>query len=161
VRVAAGDVNGDGKADIICSAGPGGGPQVIVFDGATGAVVQNFFAFAPFFSGGVYVAAGDVNGDKRADIIVGAGAGAGPQVCIFDGATNAVLDNFFAYPLFFKGGVRVGVSDVNGDGRADILTAAGPGGLSQVSAFDSQTLAMLGSFFAYGNSTSGFFIGGA
>jgi hypothetical protein len=149
VRVAAGDVNGDGRADIICAAGAGGGPQVTIFDGATHAVLANFFAMPFFFTGGVYVAAGDVNGDGKADIIAGAGAGAGPQVTVFDGSTLAILDNFFAYPPFFTGGVRVGAKDVNGDGKADIVVGPGRGGLPQVSVFDSQTLTLLESFLAY------------
>src|SRR5262249_14185695 len=74
-HVAAGDVTGDGKADIVTGAGAGPGPHVKVFD-ASGAEVRNFFAYAPAFTGGVTVAAGDLDGDGHAEILTGAGAGA-------------------------------------------------------------------------------------
>ena len=60
VRVATGDVNGDGTADIIAAAGAGGGPRVRVFDGNTGKVIHDFLAFDAAFGGGVYVAGGYV-----------------------------------------------------------------------------------------------------
>src|SRR5215204_3531707 len=74
VRVAAGDLTGDGLADIVTGVGPGGGPHVKVFDRGTLSEVRSFFAYGPSFNGGVYVAAGDLNGDHRADIFTGAGA---------------------------------------------------------------------------------------
>ena len=88
VRVAAGDVNDDGFADIITGAGPGGGPNVRVYSVATGmpTMIRNFNAYTSSFSGGVYVAAGDVNGDGFADIVTGPGSGGGPRVEVFSGA---------------------------------------------------------------------------
>jgi uncharacterized repeat protein (TIGR01451 family) len=44
VRVAFGDVNGDGVPDIITSPGAGGGPHVKAFDGFSGALIASFFA---------------------------------------------------------------------------------------------------------------------
>lgn len=114
--MAAADLNGDGRAEVITSAGAGGGPHVRVFDGAallTGTLVEvhSFFAYAPSFTGGVFVGAADLNGDDRADIITGAGGGGGPHVEVFDGATGAPLagplGSFFAYPGGFLGGVSV------------------------------------------------------
>jgi FG-GAP-like repeat/FG-GAP repeat len=156
VNVAAGDVNGDGRADIITGAGPGDGPHVRVFDGVTLMPIASFFAYDPAFRGGVFVAAGDVNADGRADIITGAGAGGGPHVAAFSGADLSVLASFFAYSPVFNGGVSVAAGDVNGDGKADIITGAGPGGGPHVLAFSGADLSVLHSFFAY----APFFIGG-
>jgi len=161
VRVAAGDVDGDGKADIITAAGPGGGPHVKVFKGTNLNLLQSFFAYDANFLGGVYVAAGDVNGDGIADIVTGAGSGAGPHVKVFDGTSNTILLSFFAFDATFTGGVRVAAGDVNGDGFADIITGAGPGGGPHVKVFDGHNnLNLLHSFFAYeANFTGGVFVG--
>jgi hypothetical protein len=155
VVVAAGDVNGDGRADIITGAGPGGGPHVRVLDGATGTELRSFFAYDPAFTGGVVVAAGDVNGDGRADIITGAGPGGGPHVRVLDGATGTELHSFFAYDPAFTGGVFVAAADVNRDGRADIITGAGPGGGPHVRTFDGTTGLVIQESFAYGPDFTG------
>ncbi len=153
VRVATGDVNGDDVLDIITAPGPGGGPHIRVFDGRTGGVLSEFFAYHPQFAGGVFVAAGDVDGDGRADIITGAGAGGGPHVRVFSGWNLEVLTEFFAYAPQFLGGVHVAAGNVDGSGFADIITAAGPGGGPHVRVFDGQTGQPLtgpaASFFAY------------
>jgi fibronectin-binding autotransporter adhesin len=155
VRVAGGDVSGDGVDDIVTGAGNGGFGHVKVFDGSTGAEVRSFFAFGPNFSGGVYVAAGDLNGDGRADIVAGADAGAGPQVNIFDGASGLSLGSFFAYAPTFSGGVRVAVGDVNGDGSAEIVTGAGAAGAGHVKVFSGATLTEMSSYLAFGSGYSG------
>ena len=136
VNVAVGDVNGDGLADIITGAGPGGGPHVRIWSGADFTELGGFFAYDPAFPGGVNVAAGDVNGDGLADIITGAGPGGGPHVRIWSGADFSELFGFFAYDPAFPGGVNVAAGDVNGDGLADIITGAGPGGGPHVRIFE-------------------------
>jgi hypothetical protein len=159
VRVATGDVNGDGNPDIITAAGPGGGPHVRVFDGRNGSplpgTIGSFFAYHPGFTGGVFVAAGDVNGDGRADVITGAGAGGGPHVKVFSGADGSLLSSFFAYHPGFTGGVHVGAGDVNGDGRADVITGAGTGGGPHVRVFQGATPNVLREFFAYNTAFTG------
>jgi streptogramin lyase len=149
VRVAVGDVNHDGIPDIITGAGPGGGAHVKAFSGSDLSLLKSFLAYDPAFTGGVFVAAGDVNGDGFADIVTGAGGGGGPHVKVFDGATGGELFSFFAYDPAFTGGVRVAVGDVNGDGFADIVTAPGPGGGPHVEVFNGADLSLLESFFAY------------
>src|SRR5438045_2255137 len=65
--------------------GPGGSPRVQVFDTTSGALLGDFQAFEPDFSGGVNVAVGDVNNDGLADVVVGAGQGGGPRVRVISG----------------------------------------------------------------------------
>lgn len=152
VRSAVADVTGDGVADIIVGAGPGGGPQVRVYDGVTGLPVAgplgSFYALDARFRGGVFVAAGDVDGDGYADIIVGADTGGGPQVAVFSGKDGSLRASFYALPARFGGGVRVAAADVDGDGEADIIVGAGPGARAQVTIFRGTDLTILRSFWA-------------
>ncbi len=145
--VSTGDVTGDEIDDIAVAAGAGGGPHVKVFDGATGAEVRSFFAFDEAFRGGASIGLGDATGDKIADLVVGAGAGGGPHVKVFDGATGAEIRSFFAFDEAFRGGVAVRAGDVSGDGLADLVTGAGPGGGPHVKVFDATTAAVIQSFF--------------
>jgi len=165
VRVATGDVNNDGHDDIITAPGPGGGPHVRVFSGKTGVVLNEFMAYAANFTGGVFVAAADVNNDGKADIITGPDQGGGPHVKIFNGASSLngtdgnLLGQFMAYTPTFGGGVRVAGGDFDDDGKADILTGAGPGGGPHVRLLhaDGTEVAALpdGGFYAYGAAFTG------
>jgi hypothetical protein len=48
-------LNGDGKADILTAAGPGGNAQIRAVDGSTLKSLDAFFAFDATFLGGAYV----------------------------------------------------------------------------------------------------------
>jgi parallel beta-helix repeat protein len=159
VRVAVGDLDGDGVGEILTAAGPGGGSQVRAFKIAGGGTVLPILSVSAYdeaFSGGVFVAAGDVDGDGRDDIVTGADAGGGPHVRVLAiGAgfsTLRELSGFYAYDPAFTGGVRVAAGDLDGDGRAEIITGAGPGGgphVQAVSRADDGALYLLSSFNAY------------
>jgi fibronectin-binding autotransporter adhesin len=154
VRVAVGDMDADGFAEIITAPPPGAGPVIRVFTPG-GVQLTAFFAYTPGFWGGVFVAAGDVDGDGFADIVTGADAGGGPHVNAFSGRDLHVLRSFFAYSAAFPGGVRVAASDLNNDGMAEIVTAAGAGGGPHVRVWDGASGSEILGFFAYDGSFSG------
>src|SRR5579885_1584345 len=99
VRVAVADLNGDGTPDVVTAAGPGGGPRVRVFDGATGDVLADFMAYEETFTGGVFVAAGPIGGGQ-VGIATGADASGGPRVRVF-AADGTSLQDFFAFDQSF------------------------------------------------------------
>ncbi len=122
--VAQGDVNHDGIDDVIVASGAGMPGTVVVYDGATR---QLLGAYTPFgsYSGGLAVAAGDVNGNGAAEIVVSTTTGTS-QVAVLNGATGKVIRQFQPYGGF-TGGVLVAVGDVNHDGKADVIVAPAEG----------------------------------
>jgi hypothetical protein len=156
VRTAAADFNGDGVADIVVGTGPGRTTRVRVLDGND---QHELFAFDPFeasFTGGVYVAAGDVDGDGLADLIITPDEGGGPRVRVFRGGDYAQVADFFGIDdPAFRGGARVAVGDIDGDGAADLIVAAGFGGGPRVAAFGGRSLGsgaptrLFGDFLAF------------
>lgn len=144
ISVAAGDVNGDGHPDVLVGAGVGSASQFRVFDGVTGGLIRDGMAFAPEFTGGISIAAGDVDGDGFADVILGAGSSGNPHVKVFSGLNGAVLASFFVNEDFspdaipsvaLESGVSVAATDLDGDGVDEILTSKGRGTRSVLRSF--------------------------
>lgn len=138
VNLALGDLNGDGMDEIITAPRLSGGPLVRVFDKVGKFTGLSFFAFPSDFHGGVDVAAGDVDGDKRDEIVVSQAHQAQAWVKVYESDGRAVISQFLAYDANFKGGASVAVGDINGDKKAEIIVGSGRGGKSHVRVFDKQ-----------------------
>ncbi|OWK37626.1 FG-GAP-like repeat-containing protein [Fimbriiglobus ruber] len=161
VRVADADLNGDGVADVIAGTGPGVPTQVQVLDGKTGAVLATIDPFESTFTGGVFVAAGDLNGDGVPDVVVTPDQGGGPVVAVYDGAAlaqgNVVqIARFFGIQdPNFRGGDRAAVGDLTGTGGGDLIVAAGFGGGPRIAGYVGSSLAsgtpvkLFADFFAF------------
>jgi len=144
VRVATGDVNGDGVWDVVTAPGKGTQQPIRIFSGVDWTQVGEFTAFDPAFRGGLNVAVANINGDANADIVValdkGAAKGGDRQVRVFSGLDEAELASFNAFPGGFRGGVTVAAGDINGDFVDDVIVGRATGG-SQVRIVDGAQLA--------------------
>jgi hypothetical protein len=160
VRVAACDFERNGGMAIVVGPGPGSPPTVRVVklspDGRPVRDLARFSAYAPSVRGGLFVACGDITGDRIPDIITGPDSGATPEVRAFrlrPGAPGGVVHvlSFLAFDPSFAGGVRVAAGNLDGSDRASIIAGAGPGDVPRVRTFKfvAGSVRSLGTFLAY------------
>lgn len=151
VNVACGDLNGDGRAEIITGAGYGGGPHVRVFDGQGNMqFTPGFFAFNEDFHGGINVATGDVNGDGKDEIIVGQGPG-GYHVRIFNRFGQYQGIDYQPFDAsFLKGGISVAAANVDGGPEDEIVMGVYKYGEPRIKVYKyNQEKTILGNFLAW------------
>jgi hypothetical protein len=146
VRVAVGDVNGDGSLDIVTAPGAGMPGLVKIFSSTNGAPLGQFLARPQSYRGGLTVAVGDVNADGKADIAVGADRGPA-LVSLFQGVQGQPMGSFRA-AIGGGSGVQVALGDLNRDGHADIVTAPVTG-RSWIAIYDGVTHRVLSRVLAF------------
>lgn len=149
INIAVGDLEGDKKMEIVTGTGQSGEPQVRIFNYQGKLLNPGFLAYDKNFRGGVNITVGDLDGDGKAEIITGAGFSGGPHVRIFNFQGKLINPGFFAYSKNFRGGVNVGVGDIDGDGRLEIIAGAGYGGGPHIRIFNSQGKLIHPGFFAF------------
>jgi hypothetical protein len=144
LRVAAGDFYGNGETDYAITTGSVG-PQAVVeiVSGIDGSLLVNQTAVFPGFDGGLFLAAGAIDGNGKDQLAVAAGPGAGPAVQTFEvvGNTLVLESSFFAFgnPAY-GGGVRLAIGDINHDGFADLVTVTGGGTTASVAIYSGAQL---------------------
>ncbi len=115
--VVSGDVNGDGKTDLIVADYASDAVSVLLGNGnGTFQTQQTFFAgYEP-----PAVALGDVNGDSNPDVIVANGQSNTVSVLLGNGNGTFRPPRTLA---LISDPVAVAVGDVNGDGKTDVVVA--------------------------------------
>ncbi|HKE02081.1 MAG TPA: VCBS repeat-containing protein, partial [Planctomycetota bacterium] len=154
--VATGDVNGDGRLDVVAAAHGPSAVSVFAGDGAGGLA-----AAVAFPTGGKpqHVAIADLDGDARADLLTtnqgsldvswlrneGAGAFAAPIGFFVDMTPNASGPKVF----------RSAIGDLDADGRPDVVAVGGYGASPNLVTILRNRLGAAPSTLAYGAGTGG------
>ncbi|MBI5665239.1 MAG: FG-GAP repeat protein [Nitrospirae bacterium] len=139
-NVAAGDFNGDGYYEVVAGAGEGAvnpsDVKVFVYDTANNMMVDSGINLSAFNSGnGVKVAAGDIDGDGKDELITAPGHGEDNKgiIKLWDvdtslgvGQWSVSLTREFKASLNQGNSVSIAGGDTDGDGQTEIITGAGP-----------------------------------
>lgn len=150
VHPAMGDVDGDGRDELVLGVDTGGFGWIAVLDDrAHGSTVLAWLQIPwPAYNatnGAVFPAVGDVDGDGRAEIVAGLGAGSAGQFVIFDDAAAGYAVRKWQqvqWPAYSGGGdgrTHVAVGDLSGDGASEIVVGLGPGSNGWLEIFSDAT----------------------
>ena len=158
---ACGDVDGDGRNEIVTGLGAGPMFKIHVFDDMasgfapmwpTGSLLPIAFGGLRSLAGSAIPALGDVDGDGRAEIVIGRSAGGDGRLAVFDDATTGFLPLRSDYdigtssrvgfslsvvdPSTTDGAVYPTVANIDGGAASEILVGSGAGSAGLVRGFD-------------------------
>lgn len=152
LNMAADDIDGDGRVEIITVPKTGASPQIRIFD-SYGHLESQFYAYAKSFRGGVNIALADTDHDGCSEIITVPESNGGPEVRIFE-KDGTLVSHFWAYSSAIRGGYNLSIGDVNEDGFADIIITPKAGLGPQVAMFEGNGT-LIRRFFAYAGTFRG------
>lgn len=129
--LSSGDIDGNGNDEIIVAAGAGGGPHVQIYQG-DGRLISEFFAYERGFTGGVEVAAPDIDGDGKAEIATAPAGKRVRHINIFNsfGAARGEFQVYADNPSMSVKltGLTLAVFDFDHDQKDEIIVGNAPGG---------------------------------
>jgi hypothetical protein len=136
---AVGDLDGDGRAEIVAGLGPGSiGWFAIIDDALNGYRLLAWRQvqwpdYVQRTDGRTHVAVGDLSGDGASEIIVGLGPGSNGFIEIFSDGLSSYQPRTWVqvkWPAYnaANGTVYPAAGDLDGDGRSEIVAGLGAGG---------------------------------
>lgn len=113
---------------IVVGAGRGQEPYVYLYN-EKHELIRKWLAFEKNFRGGIIVTMGDVNGDGKDEVIVGAGPGKKSIIKIFNDQGREVYPQFTAFATDSTPGIaELRTADVDHDGKDEIVVISGSAG---------------------------------
>ncbi|WP_296698825.1 InlB B-repeat-containing protein [Thiocapsa sp. UBA6158] len=156
-RPALGDIDGDGKDEIVIGLGAGGNGMLQVFRYADGELASMGWAELGWpdyeqANGETWPSLGDIDGDGLADLAIGVGSGGGGTLVIKTGFDTSSLETGgnpswqneiqssmpWAEYAAQIGETRPALGDLTGDGTAEIVVGLGQSGGGYLEIFDYQ-----------------------
>lgn len=132
---AIGDVDGDGRGEIVLGLGTGGGGWLAVVEGASSSYAHRQWLRVHWESyntanGETWPAAGDLDGDGKAELAVGFGQGGGGYVEIIDDLGTGFVNAAWIRLSWDSYNVAIGethpaIGNLDGDARLEIVVGHG------------------------------------
>jgi len=150
MRVAVGDIDGDGEDEIVTAPGPGGGPDIRLFE-QDGTLIGRFNAFETTMTKGCYVATGDIDQDGHEEIAVSTEAGGGNKVRLFEEDGTQITE--ISADRYNDKAIRVALGDTDADEADEIIVSYGFGTEPWVDVYEANGT-KTASFLAYAQTYS-------
>jgi FG-GAP-like repeat len=126
-RMAVGDVNADGKADIVSVEAEGNGKYRYMFGISNGSVISSWSMVLSGMSLPTKTAVGDVNADGKADIVSVESEGNGKYRYMFGISVGVGISSWSSVLTGMSHAEFMDVGDFSGDGKADIVSVESEG----------------------------------
>ncbi|MFH1536466.1 MAG: hypothetical protein ABID45_00595, partial [Patescibacteria group bacterium] len=135
------------------------GGQIRMYSLGGNLVHPGCFPYGTGFNGGINISTGNVTGSIAEEIVVAPASSGGPHVKILNRTCSEIMPGFMAYDEGSSSGVSVGVGDINGEGKDEIVTGPGKGLAPHVKIFNAKGKVLSPGFFPYStDNKSGLFI---
>ncbi|OGH72699.1 MAG: hypothetical protein A2921_03680 [Candidatus Magasanikbacteria bacterium RIFCSPLOWO2_01_FULL_43_20b] len=148
LRVAIGDLNGDGFKEVYVAPSDGYPAPIKIYTRHGRKMKQDWYPFGEKYSGGYSLAVANTDGGKKSELLIGAGSSVEPRVYLYDYQLYP-LANWLVFEKSFRGGVNVVGGDVNGDGKDEVIAGAGEGKKPIIKIFNSLGQQLGSEFSAY------------